>query len=614
MDPADKKRIQRNFKKLVAALGTQAVAVSLLLLNEHRIITKRMQEDIAQAHPTDTTCAEALLSLIQTRGPHAYEALYKTVVASQLYGAADILRPENGSHWPKPEDSHGGSRSRDLQRAPGTAAAQVPERGTPPMAGFDPDMDGTDVIKGKLPRKNVNNVKPPPSDVSVDENDGSLSQTEVKQFDFVESAPRASDSPTPATQLSMSSETQVKGLVSLETEPKSPVSSTMRLREGITDNSRTQEKQLYPVESSASNVPTVARTTEGVSSKVKGKDSSEKMARQQESPTEAGREQKSNSRTSLLPTKWPKEDDFKNIVVKEVDSNSEMIKHYEESLRGQTYYTMKHATRGRAVIINNEDFLRMKFRKGTEKDSGALAVLFQSFGFKVQTYKNLKYQEILDSLDKETRLIKPSHDAFVLAILSHGCQGHVFGTDGYTKENQPHNAVELRQIRDTFCKVEDLVNKPKLFFIQACRGGEMDEGIQATNKPAAEQDDITLNDAKVAMEELKDEEPKEESDDGEKTPLHADCFFAMSTTAGFVSFRHVEYGSWFIQSVVYVLSNYAHQFDLGRLMTMVNELVSRNETQSGHKQVSEKKDTFRFLFCFFPGLNESTYQPVDRQL
>ena len=65
-------------------------------------------------------------------------------------------------------------------------------------------------------------------------------------------------------------------------------------------------------------------------------------------------------------------------------------------------------------------------------------------------------------------------DCFVLVILSHGANGVVFGTDGQYEANtdEPLNCVNVETIRKLICGVSSLRDKPKLFFLQACRGSK----------------------------------------------------------------------------------------------------------------------------------------------
>ena len=57
-------------------------------------------------------------------------------------------------------------------------------------------------------------------------------------------------------------------------------------------------------------------------------------------------------------------------------------------------------------------------------------------------------------------------DACIVCLLSHGEEGYLFGTDGMKT-----NLDDIFVLFDNkSCK--SLINKPKIFIIQACRGGK----------------------------------------------------------------------------------------------------------------------------------------------
>ena len=79
----------------------------------------------------------------------------------------------------------------------------------------------------------------------------------------------------------------------------------------------------------------------------------------------------------------------------------------------------------------------------------------------------LSSQEMVNKLKEFAKL--PDHadmDACFVCLLSHGEEGFIFGTDG--------KRIPLEEIfmlfGNTNCK--GLIGKPKVFIIQACRGGE----------------------------------------------------------------------------------------------------------------------------------------------
>ena len=78
-------------------------------------------------------------------------------------------------------------------------------------------------------------------------------------------------------------------------------------------------------------------------------------------------------------------------------------------------------------------------------------------------------------IDIKNKVVDKDHtnfDCFVMVILSHGADGVVFGTDGKFEGETPRNCLEVEWIRKEVCGIKSLVAKPKLFFLQACRGSK----------------------------------------------------------------------------------------------------------------------------------------------
>ena len=76
-------------------------------------------------------------------------------------------------------------------------------------------------------------------------------------------------------------------------------------------------------------------------------------------------------------------------------------------------------------------------------------------------------QEMMDAIELEAKSDHSNYDCFACAVLTHGGRGIFYGVDGETVSAKAFkNAVN-----GSNCK--SLVGKPKLFIIQACRGGEL---------------------------------------------------------------------------------------------------------------------------------------------
>ncbi|KAG7221885.1 hypothetical protein INR49_016911 [Caranx melampygus] len=145
------------------------------------------------------------------------------------------------------------------------------------------------------------------------------------------------------------------------------------------------------------------------------------------------------------------------------------------------------------------------------------------------------------NFDKST-VAKDDHSSsasFICVLLSHGDEDVFYGTDG------PLKLKDLTSLfRGDRCK--SLVGKPKLFFIQACRGTDLDAGIETDS-------------------------PEEGTT---KIPVEADFLYAFSTAPGYYSWRNTQTGSWFIQSLCEIISTYGNELELMHLMTRVNHKVA----------------------------------------
>lgn len=133
-------------------------------------------------------------------------------------------------------------------------------------------------------------------------------------------------------------------------------------------------------------------------------------------------------------------------------------------------YPMKQPP-GHALIINIQTFsgrtpqgLVLNERKGTQVDLDNLTDLWKQLGFVVQKHTDLKAHQIFTVVQDLAKAIDNSASCFVCCIMTHGMLGSIYGSDS--------NPVKIGDITGFFkekqCKA--LAGKPKLFFIQACRG------------------------------------------------------------------------------------------------------------------------------------------------
>ncbi|XP_054162024.1 caspase-3-like [Oppia nitens] len=246
---------------------------------------------------------------------------------------------------------------------------------------------------------------------------------------------------------------------------------------------------------------------------------------------------------------------------------------------GKNIYPMNRNPRGFCIIFNFDKFVNYPQRLGSETETKRLNDVFSQLQFKVIVETNLtreRMQEKLHELSRNADL--RDHDSLVIVILSHGQSGFVITSDGY--------GFQFESIIETFNneKCPQLINKPKLFFFNCCRGDNHDSGP----KHVFEGMEAAVSDAKPFT--------------STKVPLNGDIMICYSTIDGFVSWRNEGTGSWFGTALSQALMKYAHSFDLHQILTMASEFIDNKITENGEKQVMEHISRgWKKLFYFNPG-------------
>ncbi|XP_031561863.1 caspase-8-like [Actinia tenebrosa] len=231
-------------------------------------------------------------------------------------------------------------------------------------------------------------------------------------------------------------------------------------------------------------------------------------------------------------------------------------------------YDMRHRPRGYALIISNEKFSgirNLQDRIGTEKDVNNLKTLWEKLHFEVVIKRNKTTSEMYEIAREFSAKDHSSFDCFVCCLMSHGIHGGIYGIDS--------EVLELGQITSQFkgSACPSLLNKPKLFFIQACRGTEFDHGTQA---------DAVRNSEEDAMRHSAE-------------PNEGHFLLGYATPPGYVSWRSTEHGSWYISKLCEVFGKYCDAYDVTSMMVKVNDEVSEAYTKKGYKQCPAPVVTLR---------------------
>jgi len=221
-------------------------------------------------------------------------------------------------------------------------------------------------------------------------------------------------------------------------------------------------------------------------------------------------------------------------------------------------------------------------RYGSHVDVENIKSLLQGLEFDVTVHKNLQlgafFKEITEFCCNK---MHQEADMAVVVILSHGKDGVVYAADG--------QSINMEYIYEFFnnrnCPL--LRGKPKFFIVQACRGDRPDQGVD-TSEPstAPPSPEKTLSQSKKRRAEGLDAIActPDPSDIARARPTWEDMIIAYSTIPGYASLRDHDKGTWFVQSLVEVFMNHAHDTELVDLLRMTSERLSHFTNEMGEKQ------------------------------
>lgn len=275
-------------------------------------------------------------------------------------------------------------------------------------------------------------------------------------------------------------------------------------------------------------------------------------------------------------------------------------------------YPMTHVPRGYAVIINNymfDEVTRLDYRKGSEKDVIKMRQLFEWLQFKVEVHVNKTAAEVISIVRKYC--YEKEHnkfDCFVLFLMSHGSEDAIFGTDGKLVNVRRH--IRKFMIAD---KCVSLAKKPKLIFVQACRGEEANQGFVVTESADYSMGNLPrqeVNNYPAYTPSNVDLTPNF-SPLVEYIPQDSDILIFYASSDTHAALRHTEEGGWFVSELYDVMCRYAGTEDLQSMITKVTEQVSRKKTVKNGKvymQCPEQIGNLRKKVFFKPTMTMEMFR------
>uniref|UniRef100_A0A672H2G9 Caspase 9, apoptosis-related cysteine peptidase n=1 Tax=Salarias fasciatus TaxID=181472 RepID=A0A672H2G9_SALFA len=285
-------------------------------------------------------------------------------------------------------------------------------------------------------------------------------------------------------------------------------------------------------------------------------------------------------------------------------------KEYRQTAQGRTRrdsiqtYKMDASPCGHCLIINNMEFQKdtgLSNRNGSNIDSEKLERRFKALNFTVEVKTNLKQKQIKRELSALSKKDHSQFDCCVVIILSHGTEvshnrfpGAVYGVDG---EFVPVQHI-TNYLNGQHCP--SLQGKPKLFFIQACGGGDKDTGFEVSpdevEPSVGGTDDQT--DAIPTSSSSDSLSTPDEVDARVTLPTPSDILVSYSTFPGYVSWRDPRLGSWYVETLDRILEESAATDDLVTMLMLVNHEVSQNSAKGLYKQMPGSFNFLRKLLYF----------------
>uniref|UniRef100_A0A8C1CV67 Caspase 23, apoptosis-related cysteine peptidase n=1 Tax=Cyprinus carpio carpio TaxID=630221 RepID=A0A8C1CV67_CYPCA len=228
-----------------------------------------------------------------------------------------------------------------------------------------------------------------------------------------------------------------------------------------------------------------------------------------------------------------------------------------------------------ALLINNVEFKNLEDRTGADKDELSMEVLLKGLGYTVITLRDLSAQGMLSAMrDFAQREEHTESDSCFVVLMSHGDASGISGVfDSFDSEDEedifPTDEI-FNCLNTPNCA--GLRDKPKIILIQACRGDK--EGS------------VDVPDAVPRRNRGKEHREK-------------DFCCLRSCTPDTVSYRNQESGSHFIQDIVEIFNQHAHQDHIEKLFRKV---LKKFKIMHPDQMPCKERTTLSKRFFLFPGL------------
>ncbi|CAF4873695.1 unnamed protein product [Pieris macdunnoughi] len=213
-------------------------------------------------------------------------------------------------------------------------------------------------------------------------------------------------------------------------------------------------------------------------------------------------------------------------------------------------YELEKFEKNLLIIFNQENIVGYEPRLGTEKDVTALINTFSQFGFEIETYKDKTKSFVLGVLRNFKYRNFSDYGCVAVVVLTHGTtEGLIRAKDQFYKEFDVIDAFKTYNN-------PSLITKPKLLFIQACRGKQSVKGVNVGTPTTLS---IKKDECHIEPYTL---------------PAESDMYVLHSSYMGKPSHRDEFNGTWLIQTLCKKINELAPTHDLASIVTEVKQEVA----------------------------------------
>ncbi|XP_076097346.1 caspase-3-like [Mytilus galloprovincialis] len=270
-------------------------------------------------------------------------------------------------------------------------------------------------------------------------------------------------------------------------------------------------------------------------------------------------------------------------IANETESNSGQGKIAKTHL-DQERYTISS---GIAVVINNITFnpkLKLGDREGSDVDASSLFQRFMELGFDTDMLNDVTKDD-MDTKFNEIREDKESlknADCLIVVLLTHGNEDSVYMTD---------MSIKIKYVMDFFnaTNCPELILKPKVFILQACRGLDLGGGVEVK----------VIRDPNQADAAPIFTEYDHNFGDTIRIPNEADFLAVYSSSSGYGSFRNSQTGSPFVRHLSDEFLKMKQGEDFYKVLTRVNKKVGM-----GYKPKHQSSGIVTQMPCFISHLTK----------